>query len=60
MNEQEFHDRVQQWKKDNLKNMTLSDQLEFRNPATVADCAQSIYENMRFEEDRNMVDPEYL
>lgn len=40
--------------------MPLSDQLEFRDPAAVADCAQSIYLNMRAEEERIMVDPGYL
>ena len=42
-----FQERIQKWKKDNIKDMALSDQLEFRDPHAVADCAQAIYENMK-------------
>lgn len=40
--------------------MATTDQLEFRDPTSVADCAQSIYTNMREQEIVNMVDPSYL
>ena len=40
--------------------MALYDQKEYDDPKTVADCAQSIYENLRKQEQENMVDPGYL
>jgi len=55
-----FKERIQAWKKQETADMNFSDKLEFNNPQTVADCAQSIYKNMRKEEDANMVDPLYL
>ena len=40
--------------------MTLSDQLDFKDPQNVSEFAQDIYLSMRSEEARNMVDPDYL
>ena len=38
----------------------MSDQLDYRNPQNVSEFTQEIYENMRKEEEANMVDPDYL
>ena len=43
-----------------MKDMTLSDKLDFRNPQAVSEFAQDIYLSMRDEEKLWMVDPEYL
>lgn len=43
-----------------MKDMALSDKLDFRNPQAVSEFAQDIYESMRGEESLWMVDPEYL
>jgi hypothetical protein len=55
-----FKERVQQWRKAQMKEMTLADQLDLRNPQCVSEFAQEIYENMLGEEAAWMVDPEYL
>jgi hypothetical protein len=43
-----------------MKDMALSDKLDFRNPQAVSEFAQDIYESMRGEEAMWMVDPDYL
>ena len=43
-----------------MKNMSLSDKLDFRDPQNVSEFTQEIYKNMRNEEEANQVDPEYL
>lgn len=55
-----FKERIQKWKKACLKDMTLSDKLDFKNPQAVSEFAQDIYESMRAEEAMWMVDPDYL
>lgn len=41
-----FKDRVQAWKKNIMKSMTLSDKLDFRDPQNVSEFTQEIYQNM--------------
>lgn len=55
-----FLERQEKWKKENIVKMALCDQREYCDPHTVADCAQPIYENLRKQEEENMVDPGYL
>ena len=43
-----------------MKGMTLTDQLDFRDPQNLSEFSQTIYESMRDEEDAAMVDPHYL
>ena len=43
-----------------MKEMTLSDKLDFRDPQNVSEFTQEIYKNMIKEESKGMVDPEYL
>lgn len=43
-----------------MKNMTLSDKLDFRDPQNVSEFTQEIYKNMIKEEKQSMVDHEYL
>ena len=58
--EEFYAERVKIWKKDLTKDMTTNDREGFDDPHNVADCAQTIYENMRKEELESMVDPKYL
>lgn len=58
--EEIFKERIQLWKKSIMKNMTLSDKLDFRDPQNVSEFTQEIYKNMIREENQNMVDHEYL
>lgn len=43
-----------------MKEMALSDQLDFRDPQNLSEFAQDIYQNMLAEETKIMVDPQYL
>ena len=43
-----------------MKDMPLSDKLDYKDPQTVSEFAQDIYWSMRKEEGMWMVDPEYL
>ena len=47
-------------RKEQMKNMNLNDQLEYRNVQNLSEYAQSIYENMRIEEVEKMVPVNYL
>jgi len=40
--------------------MTLTDQLDFRDPQNLSEFSQKIFETMRKEEETAMVDPSYL
>ena len=43
-----------------MKDMALSDQLDYRDPQNFSEFAQEIYQNMLAEEEKYMVDPSYL
>ena len=43
-----------------MKDMTLSDKLDFRDPQNVSEFTQEIYLNMIKEEKEFLVDPDYL
>jgi|GEM_PF-5093836 hypothetical protein len=43
-----------------MKNMTLSDKLDFRDPQNVSEFTQEIYQNMIRTESQGMVDSDYL
>ena len=43
-----------------MKDMTLSDKLDFRDPQNVSEFTQEIYQNMIRDEAACMVDPDYL
>ena len=43
-----------------MKKMTLSDQLEFRDPQNNSEFNQEIYLNLKKQEEELMVDPQYL
>lgn len=58
--DQIFKERVSKWKKLEMKKMSLSDQLDFRDPQNVSEFSQAIYENMKKQELENMVNPDYL
>lgn len=58
--EEIFKERIQAWKKRIMKDMTLSDKLDFRDPQNVSEFTQEIYQNMIREEAACMVDPDYL
>lgn len=55
-----FKERIAKWRKIQMKDMNMADQLDFKNPQCVSEFAQEIYENMLKEEDGCMVDPSYL
>lgn len=55
-----FKERITKWRKIQMKDMNMADQLDFKNPQCVSEFAQEIYENMLKEEDACMVDPSYL
>lgn len=55
-----FQERIEAWKREQKKEMPTADQIEFDDPATVADCSQQIYLNMKKQEVSCMVDPDYL
>ena len=48
------------YKKKNLPQMTLSDQLDYRDPQNLSEFAQDIYHNMRTEEVVKKVPADYL
>lgn len=43
-----------------MKTLPLSDQLEYRDPQVLAEFSSDIYESMRKDEVKGMVDPNYL
>ena len=43
-----------------MKDMTLSDKLDFRDPQNVSEFTKEIYQNMKKTEDQGMVDHNYL
>ena len=55
-----FKERVAAWKKRMMRDMTLADKLDFRDPQNVSEFSQEIYLNMLNGEDACMVDPGYL
>jgi hypothetical protein len=55
-----FKERIAKWRKTQMKDMNLADQLDFKNPQCVSEFSQEIYENMIKEEHACMVDPDYL
>ena len=55
-----FKERIAKWRKTQMKDMNMADQLDFKNTQCVSEFAQEIYENMLKEEDACMVDPQYL
>jgi hypothetical protein len=55
-----FKEREANFKKKAMKNMTLADQLEYKNPQVLAEYSQEIYDNMIKQEPEFMVEPDYL
>jgi hypothetical protein len=55
-----FKERLNKLKMEQMKDMVLSDQLDYRDPQNFSEFAQEIYQNMMAEEARHMVDPNYL
>lgn len=55
-----FKEREAKYQKKAMKNMTLADQLEFKDPQVLAEYSQDIYENMIKQESEFMVAPDYL
>ena len=47
-------------KKNMMKTMVYSDKIDFRDPQNVSEFSQDIYDNMRKEEDANLVTHDYL
>jgi len=43
-----------------MKNMPLSDQLDYRNPQVLSEFSSDIYQAMLRDEVKHMVDPNYL
>ena len=43
-----------------MKTLPLSDQLDYRNPQVLSEFSSDIYQTMRRDEVKNMVDPNYL
>ena len=55
-----FKQRLADLKKQTIRSATFADQLDFRNPQLAAEFAPQIYANMRSEENRLKVSPNYL
>jgi len=53
-------EKLQNYRKEIMKGMALNDKLDMRDPQSVAEYAQDIYQSMRKHEDENMIDCEYL
>lgn len=53
-------ERLAQYKKTVLKDMVLSDKLDMRDPQSIAEYAQEIYESMKTLEPHYKIDSEYL
>jgi len=51
---------MRKYRRDCKKNMPISDQVEFANPANVSEFQQKCYENMRNNEAENMFDCDYI
>jgi Cyclin, N-terminal domain len=48
------------YKRDAKKEMPLSDQLDMRDPQSIAEFAQDVYQSMLEKESENLIDNEYL
>ena len=55
-----FAERKQKYKRDQMKTLPLSDQLDYRNPQVLSEFSAQIYQTMLKDEVKNMVDPNYL
>lgn len=55
-----FAERKQKYKRDQMKTLPLSDQLDYRNPQVLSEFSTQIYQTMLKDEVKNMVDPNYL
>lgn len=55
-----FAERKQMYKREQMKNMPLSDQLDYRNPQVLSEYSAGIYQTMLVDEVKQMVDPNYL
>lgn len=53
-------ERMQQYRKDLLKGLTVCDKLDIRDPQLVSEFAQDAYKSMRQEEITHKIDPNYL
>ena len=56
----QFRERVKQYKKKEMKEMAVQDQIDFKDPQNVSEFTQEIYQTLRLQEMDNMVDPSYL
>lgn len=55
-----FAERKQKYKREQMKTLPLSDQLDYRNPQVLSEFSSDIYQTMLRDEVKNMVDPNYL
>jgi ribosomal protein S18 len=55
-----FAERKQKYKRDQMKTLPLSDQLDYRNPQVLSEFSTQIYQTMLKDEVKHMVDPNYL
>ena len=53
-------ERVQQYLKSEMQKMPLIDRQEVKDPQSIAEYSQKNFENMKEEEVKFMVDPEYI
>lgn len=55
-----FAERKQRYKREQMKTLPLSDQLDYRNPQVLSEFSTQIYQTMLKDEVKHMVDPNYL
>lgn len=55
-----FAERKQKYKREQMKTLPLSDQLDYRNPQVLSEFSTQIYQTMLKDEVKHMVDPNYL